>query len=188
MPPESRRHDHQSDHPDDDDDDLSHLHGSRGRFAVDTQRGTCCHSEESVVRTIIMSSTPRVLPPAKSPALKRGDRIGDDHLRQRIGQRSLGDRSRPRSVRASGWVPPAATHHCSSSCRQASSTGTMRWHTARFPGHRANVTVATTSWMPDLASRSASLVRDLPRRTQARRARSSTTLPVNGREVGGNCG
>src|SRR5262249_47234105 len=34
--------------------------------------GRSCHSEASVVRTVIMSSTPREMPPLKSPLLKRG--------------------------------------------------------------------------------------------------------------------
>jgi hypothetical protein len=34
--------------------------------------GRCCHSEASVVSTVMMSSTPRETPPPKSPVLKRG--------------------------------------------------------------------------------------------------------------------
>ena len=34
--------------------------------------GRFCHSEASVVRTVMTSSTPRVTPPLKSPDLKRG--------------------------------------------------------------------------------------------------------------------
>ena len=34
--------------------------------------GFACHSAESVVSTVTMSSTPRVTPPLKSPVLKRG--------------------------------------------------------------------------------------------------------------------
>ena len=38
----------------------------------------------------MMSSTPRAMPPSKSPALKRGvDRIEDDDLGDRVGQRPL---------------------------------------------------------------------------------------------------
>ena len=36
------------------------------------QTGFFCHSLESVVSVVMMSSTPRVTPPLKSPALKRG--------------------------------------------------------------------------------------------------------------------
>jgi hypothetical protein len=34
--------------------------------------GRFCHSEASVVRTVMMSSTPREMPPPKSAVLKRG--------------------------------------------------------------------------------------------------------------------
>src|SRR5471032_524947 len=34
--------------------------------------GRFCHSEESVVSTVMMSSTPRAMPPLKSAVLKRG--------------------------------------------------------------------------------------------------------------------
>src|SRR5258708_3129084 len=46
--------------------------GPESRWLSSRREGRCCHSEESVVSTVMMSSTPRVMPSPKSPALKRG--------------------------------------------------------------------------------------------------------------------
>ena len=52
--------------------------------------GRFCHSEASVVSTVMMSSTPREMPPPKSPALKRGViALVMMTLRQRVGQRAF---------------------------------------------------------------------------------------------------
>ena len=46
--------------------------GSSAGAASTRSDGRFSHSEASVVSTVMMSSTPRWTPPAKSPALKRG--------------------------------------------------------------------------------------------------------------------
>ena len=52
--------------------------------------GRFSHSEASVVSTVMISSTPRWMPPREIAGLEaRRDRVGDDHLRQGIGQRAL---------------------------------------------------------------------------------------------------
>ena len=49
-----------------------------------------CHSAASAVSTLMMPSTPRSMPPEKSLALEaRRHGAGDDHRRQRIGQRAF---------------------------------------------------------------------------------------------------
>src|SRR5262245_51982891 len=48
------------------------LAGSGAGWLSSRSEGRFCHSEASVVRTVMMSSTPRVMPSPKSPALKRG--------------------------------------------------------------------------------------------------------------------
>ena len=52
--------------------------------------GFFCHSAESVVSTVMMSSTPRVDAAVEIARLEAGrDGVGDDDLRGRVGQRAL---------------------------------------------------------------------------------------------------
>src|SRR5262245_42051165 len=50
----------------------SQLPGSASSFLSSRSEGRCPHSDASVVKTVMTSSTPREIPPLKSPALKRG--------------------------------------------------------------------------------------------------------------------
>src|SRR3954449_331414 len=45
---------------------------SQPGFGSDRLAARCCHSAASPVSTLMMSSTPRVMPPGKSPARNRG--------------------------------------------------------------------------------------------------------------------
>ena len=62
-----------------------------GLFSLSSRReGRFCHSEASVVSTVMMSSTPRDDTAAEIAGLElRRDRVGDDDLGQRIRQRTL---------------------------------------------------------------------------------------------------
>ena len=136
-----RRDDEQQDHDDNDHDDDEP--DQRRIWSVwpglsSRSDGRCCHSEASVVSTVMMSSTPRAMPPPKSPALKRGVMaLVMMTLRQRVGQRAF------KPIADLDAHPPLVRRdqqqHAVVLRLLAELPGAeqLRWRRARCPGRRA---------------------------------------------------
>jgi hypothetical protein len=102
----------------------------------------------------MMSPAPREIPPLKSPALKRGDRIDNDDLRKSVGKSFLKsvthlDRTR-RSFGATSSSTPLFFLSPSFHLRN----NTVAYGSMSRPS--IELTLASTSWMPDWLSSSAS--------------------------------
>ncbi len=115
--------------------------------------------DASVVSTVMMSSTPRVDAAAEIAGLEaRRDRVGDDDLRQRVGQRAfeaVADLDAHLAlVRRDQQQHAVVLLRFSPSFQMRKSSIGVGLDVLAF----SDGTVATTSWMPDLSSSSASFV------------------------------